>query len=307
MTEILFELSLNIDTKEFSRWFQEKSSNGFVKITSDEYADCKYKEKGILFVFRDSTYKKKIKVVASHHAFDDDGNADAYRFIHRLDKKIRKYFDDEYSLDDFVLSAVSFVLETDLGSDEKVHSYIGVLKRIGKVKKYRLVTRTDSFSKNCFCLLGKSNGIVFRAFAPGDVVKGEFAGTLRTEIRLSNCSAVRKVAECNTSMEQIQEIISEADVIFKKIYCSIVPSGDFYKKRRVVDIINREIEDVRLRRKMVKFVILVAEKKSLLLAQKAMNTRSMGKIMRAFEKIEVSPITIGKREKEQYFKNVLTN
>ena len=87
----------------------------------------------------------------------------------------------------------------------------------------------------------------------------------------------------------------------------IVPSGDFYKKRRVVDIINREIEDVRLRRKMVKFVILVAEKKSLVLAQKAMNTRSMGKIMRAFEKIEVSPITIGKREKEQYFKNVLTN
>ncbi len=64
MTEILFELSLNIDTKEFSRWFQEKSSNGLVKITSDEYADCKYKEKGILFVF---TYKKKIKVVASRH------------------------------------------------------------------------------------------------------------------------------------------------------------------------------------------------------------------------------------------------
>ena len=58
MTEILFELSLNIDTKEFSRWFQEKSSNGLVKITSDEYADCKYKEKGIPYVFRDSTYKK---------------------------------------------------------------------------------------------------------------------------------------------------------------------------------------------------------------------------------------------------------
>lgn len=55
---------------------------------------------------------------------------------------------------------------------------------------------------------------------------------------------------------------------------------------------------------MIKLVTLVSEKKSLLLAQKTMNTRGMCKIMNAFKIIGLSPITISKREKAQYFKNI---
>lgn len=122
--------------------------------------------------------------------------------------------------------------------------------------------------------------------------------------RLTGCRAIRSVVEDSTVEEQIADIISEADSIFKRICTTIVPPGDYYKKKIAIEIINRKIDDIRLRRKMIKFIFLVAEKKSLLLAQKTMNTRSMGRIMKAFEMIGVSPITIGKRGKGQYYQNI---
>ena len=304
MTAILFELSLNVGTEDFNKWFREKDFNGLAEIANDEYADYSYAKHSILFVFRDSTYKKKIKVIASFDDYDDDGNADSDKFIHRLKKKIRKYFDDEVRLDDFVCSAVSLIMDTDLGSEEKVHSYLSVLRRIGKVKKYHPVAYKDMPPKSSFCLSEKSNGIDFLAYAPGSIVDVDFAGVLRTEIRLTGCRAIRSIVEDSTVEEQIAEIITEADSIFKRICTSIVPPGDYYKKKRTVEIINREINDIRLCRKMIKFVSLVAEKKSLLLAQKAMNTRSLGRILKAFEMIGVSPITIGKRGKGQHYQNI---
>ena len=87
MTAILFELSLNVGTEDFNKWFREKDFNGLAEIANDEYADYSYTKHSILFVFRDSTYKKKIKVIASFDDYDDDGNADYDKFIHRLKKR----------------------------------------------------------------------------------------------------------------------------------------------------------------------------------------------------------------------------
>jgi len=46
---------------------------------------------------------------------------------------------------------------------------------------------------------------------------------------------------------------------------------------------------------MLWLIDLVPEKKSLLLAQKALNYRRIDKVMKAFFDIEVAPITISKR------------
>ena len=61
-------------------------------------------------------------------------------------------------------------MDTDLGSDEKVHSYLSVLKRVGKVKKYQPVSYKDMPPNSSFCLSGKSNGIDFFTYAPGSIV-----------------------------------------------------------------------------------------------------------------------------------------
>ena len=55
---------------------------------------------------------------------------------------------------------------------------------------------------------------------------------------------------------------------------------------------------------MLRLVALISEKKSLYLAQKAMECRNMEKIMRAFAKINVSPVTISKRQDVRQLRNI---
>ena len=57
-----------------------------------------------------------------------------------------------------------------------------------------------------------------------------------------------------------------------------------------------------LRRRMLRLVALIPEKKSLLLAQKALNYRKIDDVMETFAKINVSPITISKRHDVKHLK-----
>ena len=75
----------------------------------------------------------------------------------------------------------------------------------------------------------------------------------------------------------------------------VVPFGDFYKKDRAVEIIRENVAYLKTRRRMLRLVALIPEKKSLLLAQKALNYRRIDEVMEAFSDIEVSPVTISKR------------
>ena len=59
-------------------------------------------------------------------------------------------------------------------------------------------------------------------------------------------------------------------------------------------------EDTIMRRRMLRLLVLIPEKKSLHLAQKAMNCRNIEKIMDSFAKINLSPVTISKRHDVKY-------
>ena len=69
-----------------------------------------------------------------------------------------------------------------------------------------------------------------------------------------------------------------------------------------MEIIRSKITDSIMRRKMLRLLILIPEKKSLYLAQKAMNCRDVDKVMEAFAKIQLSPVTIGKRHDVKHLK-----
>ena len=69
-----------------------------------------------------------------------------------------------------------------------------------------------------------------------------------------------------------------------------------------METIRKEVGDAVLRRKMLRLLALVPEKKSLLLAQRAMNCRDVEKVMDMFAKINVSPVTISKRYEIKYLK-----
>jgi len=75
----------------------------------------------------------------------------------------------------------------------------------------------------------------------------------------------------------------------------IVPFGNFYKKAKAEEIIRSKVKNATIGRKMLWLIGLVPKKKSLLLAQKALNYRRIDKVMKAFFDIELAPITISKR------------
>lgn len=87
-------------------------------------------------------------------------------------------------------------------------------------------------------------------------------------------------------------------------FARVVPFGGFYKKDAAVEIVHSEVTDNIMRRKMLRLLALIPDKKSLYLAQKALNCRDVEKVMIAFTKINLSPVTISKRHEVKHLNNL---
>lgn len=107
-------------------------------------------------------------------------------------------------------------------------------------------------------------------------------GILRAEVRLMKPKAVRAYTDADDASGQIADLLKGNRNIF------------------LVEIIRKEVADSIMRRRMLRLMVLIPEKKSLRLAQKAMNCRNMEKIMDSFAKINLSPVTISKRHDVKY-------
>lgn len=163
-----------------------------------------------------------------------------------------------------------------------------------------------------FCMEGNSNDIGFWIYdlegfirnqlVDKDITKKkirsmfkESEGILRTEVRLMKPKAVRCYTGTDDVSGQITKLVEKSSEIFLDVFTHIIPYGDYYKKNRAVEIVREKVGDSVLRRRMLRLLALIPEKKSLYLAQKAMNCRNVEKVMEEFAKINVSPVTISKR------------
>ena len=318
----IFELAMVLDNKRFYQVFKHVyNKNGYMEKKEDEYIDKSLEEKGIKVVYRDSQYKKKIKLFVNIGRLLNGCEFDPNKVARKLNKRIGEYFDFKYKLDDFILSGMRLVTDTNVGSHENVQAYLKVFRRISRVKGFSPVSYECFEDVDCFCLDGNSSGVEFMIY---DLVgsyrkqlkerdtgrkrfKGlikESEGILRTEVRLAKTKAVRVYAGEKDIFRQIINLSEKRKDIFLEIFVRIIPFGDFYKKGKAEEIIWREIKDARLRRRMLRLVELIPEKKSLYLAQKAMECRNMEKVMEAFAKINLSSVTISKRQEVKYLKNI---
>lgn len=121
---------------------------------------------------------------------------------------------------------------------------------------------------------------------------------------MTKTKTVQVYADKKDISAQIITLSEKCQDIFLETFVRIIPFGDFYKKSKAEEIIRAEIKDDRLSRRMLRLVALIPEKKSLYLAQKAMDCRNMEKVMKAFAKINLSPVTISKRHDVKLLKNV---
>ena len=138
----------------------EPSERSNLKELDDEYLDTSLVEKGITIVYRDSQYKKKVRVLINAGLVVDDVS-DTDKLVRKLNKRIYEYFDRRYRLDNFTLSSVTFTVDINVGSRANVFDYSKVLRRIGKVKGFSPVDYEFLDGVDSFCLSGNSNDIDF--------------------------------------------------------------------------------------------------------------------------------------------------
>ena len=315
---LIFELSMVLDEERFHKVLSHVHHKADC-MEKEEYADQSLEEKGIVVIYRDSQYKKKIKLIIDPGFVSDSRSSD--KLIRKLDKCINEYFDFQYKIDDFTLSGVTFTANIDVDSRENVLAYLKVLKRIGKVKGFSQ-SEYDCFEDiDSFCMEGNSNDIRFWIYdlegfirnqlVDKDITKKkmrsmfkESEGILRTEVRLIKPKAVRCYTGTDDVSGQIVELVEKSSEIFLDVFTHIIPYGDYYKKNRAVEIVRDKVRDSVLRRRMLRLLVLIPEKKSLYLAQKAMNCRNIEKVMEEFARINVSPVSISKRHDLKYLENL---
>ena len=318
----IFELSMVLDHERFHQVFKHiHNKNGYMEKKEDEYIDQSLEEKGITVIYRDTSYKKKIKLIVNIGQLMNGCEFDADKVTRKLNKRIGEYFGFKYKLGDFILSGMRLVMDINVGTHDAVMAYLKVLRRISRVKGFSPVSYECFEDVDSFCLDGNSNGIEFmiydleglyrKQFNEGDIGRKRFKelikeseGILRTEVWLAKTKAVRAYAKEEDIFRQIINLSEKRQDIFLEIFVRIIPFGDFYKKGKAEEIIWREIKDARLRRQMLRLVELIPEKKSLYLAHKALNCRNMEKVVEAFAKINLSPVTISKRHEMKYLRSL---
>ena len=316
-----FELSMVLDNEHFHRVFAKANNRGNeLQELDDEYIDTLLEAKGITIVYRNSRYKKKVKLLVKAGLVVKDVT-DTDKLIRKLDKRIAEYFDHKCKLDDFTLSGMILTVDIDVGSRANVSNYLKVMQRVGKVKGFSPVSLEWLDEKASFCLTGNSNDIDFLLYdlersAIGrlqgadagrkkiEAVSMQTKGILQSEVRLTKPKAIRTYTEATDVSGQIVELIKDCINVFMDTFARIIPFGDFYKKDAAMEIVRREITDSIMRRKMLRLLALVPEKKSLCLAQKAMNCRNVEKVMKAFAEINLSPVTISKRHDIKHLDNL---
>lgn len=320
----LFELSMVLDNGRFQKALNRAYKKaGYLDGDNEEYIDQSVASKGVTVMFRDSQYKKKVKLLVDWGRIAGSNEKDSDRLIRKLHKRIGEYFDFRYGMEDFILSGMALMADIDVHSRENVSAYLKVLKRIGRVKGFSQSDYDCFENVDSFCLNGNSNHINFWLYDLEGLLtdqlendeadqkhlklfRKDVKGIIRAEVRLTKPSAVREYTDAYDVSGQIAELSEKSRDIFLDVFTQIIPYGDYYKKDKAEELVCRNVGDDILRRRMLRLLALIPEKKSLYLAQKAMNCRNVEKVMEGFAKINLSPVTISKRHDVKYLECLYT-
>jgi len=317
------ELILILDSERFNKLLN-RVYNTSEYTDNNKLVDETLASKGILVTYHDKQYKKKVQLTVNLNTIldgDEPNRGNADKLIRKLEKRIGNYFNSSYTLDDFNVSEMVITTDIDVGSRKNVSDYIQVLQRVGRVKGFS-PARDNPFGDDIgFCLDGNSNDVEFMIYDLEGFLKQQLedadsgrkqlkaytknaVGIIRAEVHLTKPKAISACTNETAASGQIADLSEQSTAIFSKTFLHIVPFGDFYKKDKAVEIIKNEVDDRRLRRRMLHLLELIPEKKSLLLAQKALNHRKVDDVMKMFFQIDLSPVTISKRHDVKHFKNL---
>lgn len=318
----VFELSLVLNTDLFDEIVSKcYVTDDYPNENNCEFEDYSIAHKGIVVQYRASHYKKRVRVIADAATVTGGDVSTPEHLVFKLAKHIEKYFHSLIKLNDFTLSGLYLNTHFSFGNRETVAAYLKVIRRIGRVKGFEPANFDEIDKKRSFCLRGKSNGVEFLLYDLEHVVAdrlmlagkkredsklkaSKYKGILRTEVRLTKPKAIRKYTCAYSVADQITELSEQYQNILMENFARVIPYGDFYKKDEATEIIRREVKSEVVRRRMLRLLSLIPEKKSLHMAQRVMSYRHPDELLVEFAKINLSPINISVRQETKYLKNL---
>lgn len=244
----VFELTMLLDNERFQKVLNRVcKKTEYMEENESEYIDRSWSSKGITVIFRDSQYKKKVKLIVDSALMLNGRLSDTDRLIRKLDKRINEYFNFKYKLDDFVLSDMMFAADIDVHRRENVSAYLKVLRRIGRVKGFSPADYDCFENADSFCLDGNSNNITFWIYDLEGIIKNQIREDdtdrkklksvlreteciLRTEVRLTKPKAVRTYTSIDEVAGQIAELSAKSQEIFLDVVTHIIPMGIIIRK-----------------------------------------------------------------------------
>jgi len=326
ITPQYFELSKVVEKPVFNEYRNAVRD----KKTYDYETDTHFKlaKNGIIVKYHKTETKNQIKLYINPSMLL--GNTDLFaqwktsksnieKMLHDLDDHIIDYFNYEYKVNDFKVSRFTLVSNILLDSQETSAAYIKILQSIRKVKGFTPKYKNDLLlDEHRFDLVGNTNGIEFSAYDvesvfeqdDNSIIKSKRSKTVYDEgalcltVKLTSQKAINDYTDETQTVDRIIHLTEHSDDIFLDTLTRIVPFGDYYKKERAIKTIEATINDGRLRSKMLYLLELIPKKKSLYLALKEMSDRHIDEVFDAFVDLNISPVTISKRQNIKHLKSL---
>ena len=319
------ELTMDADKDTFHRW--RDSVRGNMTYNDIENKDFALVKDGVTVWYHKTEFKTKIKLHVNPSkalGLDDlvklwkPSHKNIVDFLTTLDELIGSYFDDEYGIKDFKLTRIDFTKNIHLDDSKKVSAYIRFMHNIRKVKGFspKDWRHYEDYDEDLsFDLEGNSNGVEFTAYDKAAALRNQnekkerlekAKGILRVEVKLTTQKAIRGYTDEVNTVDRIGKLCEQSKEIFLETFFRVMPFGDLYRKDKVVKIVQENVTDKHLKRKMLRLVELIHKKKSLYLAQKELNDRNIDRIMEEFYKHNVSPVCISKRHDIKHLKSLYT-
>jgi len=331
--EIRLETNKNELSKFISHSYKMAKKNNHKAYELWEYPiiiDEGLRPYGIKIEYCDYVYTKsvKLRVNPSKLLGGDDvvelWEPDDYNIaelIEVLDNHISDYFGYTYGLSAFRLNRVDFTANVNV-SEENVPEYIKVLHKQGRVMMFSPKHKKPQYAsgeidKNLsFGLKGKTNGTSFSAYDKAGSLQKEpdravlANGILRLEWSLLNRVAIERILARYANLkgltieEEIEIMASKSKDIFMEKFSALVPRGDYYRLENAENLVIASGLKNNQKKKMLRLLNLIPIKKSLYLALRELNVRNSNEILELFAKINVSPVTISKRQTTDYLESL---
>ena len=280
---------------------------------------CRFADKGIRIKLSRTKHRQYIDVIINPLEVLYSGNlidlipskTELRDSLLAADKMLTEYLGEEFGIDNLELIRIDFCVNVTVENKEQVKAYIKLAHKTGSKKGYRVVGRKNKCinKESGFKAENKQAGTALSIYSKQDQLidinksADDAERILRIEFQLTKKSRVDRYTDGITAnTRKIIYCFENSRECIYSILKKTIPHGRYYKLDTAMSIVNECIKNKTKRNNMIELLKLVSKKHSikcgidaLVENDYAVSRHYARELLKAFEKIDVNVVTIGKR------------